>query len=141
MKDLKTFTDAAKLDVLNLLSKDTPHIFEFRRAAEICGIAAALCGDRDEQMSIGRAIHAAEDKAPLLHSALVGRAFDGEAMLQDKYEELKAHHTELRHKALDADLRTTVWMSKCRRFRRRTPWYNSKWSTRIEGSASARSDP
>jgi hypothetical protein len=106
VKDLKTFTDAAKLDILNLLSKDEPHIFEFRRAAEICGIASALCGASGtptEQSAISGAIRNAEDKAPLLHGALLGRAFDGEAMLREKYDELKAHHTDLRRKALDIE--------------------------------------
>lgn len=104
MDNLKKYTDAAKLDILNLIEKDEPHVFEFRRAAEICQFASMLCGydgTPDEHIGVSLVIRAAEDKAPMLYDALMGRAFNGEALLREKYEEIRAHHTQLRRKALD----------------------------------------
>jgi hypothetical protein len=109
---LKDIVTAAKLDILKLLEGEKPHTFEFRRVGEVCDIMIDVCnsfGQPAEHGSLSSAAREAETKAPVLHSVLMGRAFDGNALLREKYEELTNIHTRLRKKALDiADARAKV---------------------------------
>jgi hypothetical protein len=101
---LKDFTDAAKLDIFNILTADNPHVFEFRRAQDI---AAAMLpfinaqGHPGEHREVEALIRMAESKAPTLHDVLLGRAFDGDALLEQKYAQMLSEHTQLRHAALN----------------------------------------
>jgi hypothetical protein len=109
---LKDIVTAAKLDILKLLEGEKPHTFEFRRVGEVCDIMIDVCnsfGHPAEHGTLSSAAREAETKAPTLHSVLMGRAFDGNALLREKYEELTNSHTRLRKKALDiADARAKV---------------------------------
>jgi predicted ATPase len=109
---LKDFTDAAKLDVLETLKTNEPGVFEWRRAQTIAAQMIDLCnsyGSPVEHGAIAQAIRMAETGAPNLHDVLLGRAFDGDGLLTQKYEEMLKQHTELRHAALNiADARAEV---------------------------------
>lgn len=109
---LKDIVTAAKLDILKLLEGEKPHTFEFRRVGEVCDIMVDVCNSFGQPAEHGTLSHAAresETKAPVLHGVLMGRAFDGNALLREKYEELTNIHTRLRKKALDiADARAKV---------------------------------
>lgn len=101
---LKDFTDAAKLDILNILSADEPGVFEFRRARDIAHQLVDFInsyGEPVEHDAVVQAINMAETKAPYFLNVLMGRAFDGNALLHKKYEEMLDEHTQLRHAALN----------------------------------------
>ena len=109
---LKDFTDAAKLDILNILSADKPGVFEFRRALDITRQMVDFVnsyGTPVEHGAFVQAINMAESKAPNFHSVLLGRAFDGDSLLHKKYEQMLNEHTQLRHAALNiADAQTRI---------------------------------
>lgn len=99
MTQPQDYADAAKLDILEILSSDSLGVFEFRRAQEIAKTMVLLIdsyGSPAEQGVIRVAIDEAEYKAPHLHGVLIGRAFDGQNLLNKKYAEMLEQHTELR---------------------------------------------
>jgi hypothetical protein len=101
---LKDFTDAAKLDILNILSAEKPAVFEFRRVQDIAQQMVDFVnsyGTPVEHGAFVQAINMAESKSPNLHDVFLGRAFDGHGLLVQKYEQMLREHTELRHAALN----------------------------------------
>jgi hypothetical protein len=104
MTKLQDYVDAAKLDILNLISKESPGVYEFRRASDIAGMMPALIdsyGQPTEHTQLVTTTRVSEDKAPTLHSVLLGRAFNGSALLQEKYAEMERHHRDLKIAALN----------------------------------------
>lgn len=102
--EAKPYCDAAKLDILNLLSKEEGlGVFEFRQIktiAEAMELLVDAVGTPTEQGVIRITLDMAEYKAPTLHKALIDRAFDGETLLQRKYQKMLDEHTQVRHAAL-----------------------------------------
>ena len=97
------YANAAKLDILEILSKEKLGVFEYRRAEEVAKAMVLFLGSLGtpaEHGVIRVTIDMAEYKAPHLHSVLLGRAFDGEELLEKKYAEMLSQHTQLRHAAL-----------------------------------------
>lgn len=99
MTQPQDYINAAKLDILDLLSRETPGIFEFRRVSDIANTMCLLVdsfGQPGEHIQLGVTMRASEDKAPNLHAVLCGRAFDGQALLRAKYAELTQSHRDLK---------------------------------------------
>jgi hypothetical protein len=99
MTQPQDYTNAAKLDILDMLSREALGIFEFRRIADIASMMCPLVdslGQAVEHEQLGRTMHVSESKAPHLHSVLSGRTFDGQALLRAKYSELQQSHRELK---------------------------------------------
>ena len=93
------YIDAVKVDILVLLQRDNPGIFEFRRISDICHLFMGLAGSTDtfeEHRAIEGILRAAEVKAPTLHEVLINEAFDAKGLLRKKYEQLVAQERELR---------------------------------------------
>lgn len=105
MTNLKRYTDAAKLDLMELLTKESPNIFEFRRAGQLCQIMIDLInGVQSSHLThkaIADAMWEAEDKAPTLHKALGGHIFDGDDLLREKYKYMVEAHSNLKAKYAD----------------------------------------
>ena len=103
MSKAKHYANAVKLDILKLLEKDAPGVFEFRRIEHIMKITVPLLQSADtynEKQVVTETLAEAESKAPNLYAALNEVAFGGESILQEKYGELKTFHDDLRRRAL-----------------------------------------
>lgn len=99
--DIKRYTDAVKLDILDLLNRERLGVFEFRRIERISQAMIPLlnsAGTSFTHQSIADALWAAEDIAPTLHAALGGHIFDGDTLLAQKYETMRDQHSELRNR-------------------------------------------
>jgi hypothetical protein len=97
--NLAQIVDAAKLDILALLGRDTQGIYEFRRVSHVAALMCDLidsAGQPHEHGQIVRVMREAEDRHINLFNALMGRAFDGQEALRRKYEELQQHHRQLK---------------------------------------------
>lgn len=106
-EQLQKYVEAAKLDLLDLLSRPTLNVFEFRRIAEICDIMITLCNMASSGMllpqSITDALWASEEgKAPTLHQALGGHVFDTDTLIAEKYKAMARDHSQMRQKTADA---------------------------------------
>ena len=100
----KKYSDAAKLDMIELFQKETLDVFEFRRIAEICNIMIPLLnsvGSSFSHQSVSDALWHAEDRARNLHHVLGGHTFDGNEMLREKYRSMAELHGTLRAKYAD----------------------------------------
>lgn len=94
--DSKQISDAAKLDILALFEKEAPGIFEFRRMTEIAQIVCDLFGAPREHAALDLALRRSEHSAPTLHAVLLGVAFDGDALLNDRYRDMLEKLRKLR---------------------------------------------
>lgn len=108
-EQLQKYVEAAKLDLLDYLSRPTLNVFEFRRVAEVCDIMITLCntaaGGTLFPQAITDALWAAEDgKAPTLHQALGGHVFDTDTLIAEKYKAMARDHSQMRQKHADAVL-------------------------------------
>ena len=106
-EQLQKYIEAAKLDLLDYLSRPTLNVFEFRRVAEVCDIMIALCNMAGGGLLLPQAITDAlwateEGKAPTLHQALGGHVFDTETLLAEKYKAMARDHSAMRQKHADA---------------------------------------
>lgn len=104
MAEIQNYLNAAKFDILEHLEKEKPGVFEFRRIAAIANAIQPLitsAGTPSEHRTLASVMSEAEDIAPHLHEALSKRAFDGSALLREKYAKLLAHHQHLKRAMLD----------------------------------------
>lgn len=95
---------AAKLDMLEQLTKPQPGVFEFRMIAEIANTMIPILnsmGTNVENETIATAMRKVQDRSPQLYEALAGRAFDTDALLRDKFDEMRQQHRELQLAAID----------------------------------------
>lgn len=102
-EQLQGYVDAAKLDILELLSREKLNVFEFRRLIDICEVMIPLCNSAAGGMLmpdvITHALWESEDNlAPTLHGALGGHVFDVDTLLQEKYKAMARTHSDLRAK-------------------------------------------
>ena len=104
MTELKNYLAAAKLDILEHLEKEQPGVFDFRRIASIANAVQPLitsAGTPYEHATIAGVMQTAEDVAPHLHEALANRAFNSQALLREKYEQLLKQHQNMKRTMLD----------------------------------------
>ncbi len=97
------YINAAKLDILDLLGREKPRVFEFRRVSEIGKLMCDLIngfGQPVEHSEIILATRLSEDRAPHLHDVLIGRQFNGNDLLRAKYDEMSQKHRELKIAAI-----------------------------------------
>jgi hypothetical protein len=67
----------------------------------MCSIASLISPASFRTSSTASVSLPRQRPSPNLHEALINRAFGGEVLLREKYQELKGLHDQLRHKALD----------------------------------------
>lgn len=105
MSDKKqNYAEAAKLDIMEILTKDVAGIFEFRRISDIAAMMCPLIdaiGNPAEHAQVERTLTSAESKAPNLFRALTSRVFDAQGVVQRKYELVSNLHHDLKVKSLD----------------------------------------
>lgn len=100
------YKEAVTLDIVALLDKETPGIFEFRRIAEIASMVVQLFGAtdaREESEAVNNILRIVEFKAPNLHDALMARVFDGKNTLRQKYEQLVGQERQLKQAKLNIE--------------------------------------
>lgn len=103
----KIYCGAVAADIINILNKrDTIGIFEFRRIEKISALTTRLLnsvGTPDARYGHSEAMRKFETLAPTLYTVLENQAFDGNALLKEKYEEVQAVHTRLKGAQLDLE--------------------------------------
>jgi hypothetical protein len=100
--DTQNILAALMADILDIAKKENLGVFEFRRMRDLSGMGTTLAqciGTPSEHRALESLINDAEYKAPTMHKALIDRAFDGQAFLQNKYRGMAREHAQLKRAA------------------------------------------
>lgn len=95
---------AVRVDILDMLQKENPGVYEFNRISDISRLMVGLVGATDkleESEAVKGVLRAAEFKAPTLHQLLLDTAFDAKSLLREKYKTLVAQEHQLKLASLN----------------------------------------
>ena len=102
----ESLIDAVAADMGAILAKGSLAAHDFNRLADIAKMGSAVCnslGQATESVHLTRLIEESEYKAPTLYAELKLRAFNGETVLSQKYNQVEALHTNIKVNMLGAE--------------------------------------